>query len=132
MTQEEQKILVHDLCARLPHGVNVWVKTHHGQIIESDILTLCNGGGYYSTLTYEGIMDDSVVKPYLRPLSAMTKDEREEYDKLRMGVSLFNYRIRTLTAMMDWLLQNHFDVYGLIGKGLALEAPEDMYNSQKE
>lgn len=77
----EQKILLQDLCARLPYDVKVWVKTHHGQIIESDILTLCNGGGYYSTLTYEGILNDSVVKPYLRPLSAITEEEKNELKK---------------------------------------------------
>lgn len=28
---------------------------------------------------------------------------------------------------IDWLLARHFDFRGLIEKGLALEAPEDMY-----
>ena len=29
---------------------------------------------------------------------------------------------------VNWLLENHFDYNNLIEKGLALEAPEDMYN----
>ena len=79
MTQEDKELLLRDLCARLPYDVKVWVKTHHGQIIESDFLTLCNGGGYYSTLSYEGILNDSVVKPYLRPMSSMKEEELKTY-----------------------------------------------------
>lgn len=31
--------------------------------------------------------------------------------------------------ILDWLLAYHFDYRGLIKKGLALEAPEGMYNN---
>ena len=31
-------------------------------------------------------------------------------------------------VLLKWLLKHHFDVNGLIPKGLALEAPEDMYD----
>ena len=30
-------------------------------------------------------------------------------------------------STIDWLNEHHFDYRGLIEKGLALEAPEDMY-----
>jgi hypothetical protein len=30
--------------------------------------------------------------------------------------------------LVDWLNAHYFDYRGLIKKGLALEAPEDMYN----
>ena len=33
------------------------------------------------------------------------------------------------TKQLDWLLEHHFDYRGLIEKGLALEAPEDMYKN---
>lgn len=129
MTQEEQKILLQDLCARLPYDVKVWVKTHHGQIIESDILTLCNGGGYYSTLTYEGILNDSVVKPYLRPLSEMTDSERNTLrsidDFLQIAVK-YNI-VDGGYKVFDYLNSIHVDYRGLIPMGLALKAPEGMY-----
>ena len=32
-----------------------------------------------------------------------------------------------LHALFNWLNANHFDFRNLIGKGLAIEAPEDMY-----
>jgi hypothetical protein len=148
----EQKILLQDLCARLPYDVKVWVKTHHGQIIESDILTLCNGGGYYSTLTYEGILNDSVVKPYLRPLSAITEEEKFELQKAfnikssiigEYGISSDNawwakgrkeplgfdtIRYTSFCGVTDYLNSIHVDYRGLIPMGLALKAPEGMYN----
>jgi hypothetical protein len=33
------------------------------------------------------------------------------------------------TILVDWLNEHHFDYRGLIEKGLALEAPEDMYKN---
>lgn len=150
MTQEEQKILLQDLCARLPYDVKVWVKTHHGQIIESDILTLCNGGGYYSTLTYEGILNDSVVKPYLRPLSAITEEEKNELKKNGIKLDVFSdskyiayqwcgsiweqdpLENEDMIFLYHWFHNHLFDINGLIPKGLAIEAPIDMYDSQKK
>jgi len=142
MTQAEKELLLRELCARLPYDVKVWVKTHHGQIIKSDFLTLCNGGGYYSTLSYEGILDDSIVMPYLRPMSSMTEEEKEEYDSFlfdnleREDVIGYEDKAFGIDVIMryrswdvvQWLLEHHFDFNGLIDvHNLALEAPEGMY-----
>jgi hypothetical protein len=35
-------------------------------------------------------------------------------------------------AEIDWLNKHHFDYRGLITKGLALEAPDGMYNIKEE
>ena len=119
MEENLKQLLLRDLCARLPYDVKVWVKTHHGQIIESDFLTLCNGGGYYSTLSYEGILNDSIVKPYLRPMYSMTEEEKDEYEKVIRG---------SFEKQLEFYLRNHLDFRGLIPKGLALEALDGMYN----
>ena len=88
------------------------------------------------------------VKPYLRRLSSMTKKETKELFK-EIGFKFtcntcgipahYHYEfakqikgIPTITnvdfiKMIDWLNAHHFDYRGLIGKGLALEAPNDMY-----
>ena len=58
--------------------------------------------------------------PYLRPMSSMTEEESTEYS--RFSLSRYN------TECFDWLNKHHFDYRGLIKLGLALEAPEDMYN----
>ena len=36
--------------------------------------------------------------------------------------------VAVLMVQTDWLNKHHFDYRGLIEKGLALEAPEGMYN----
>lgn len=142
MEENLKQLLLRDLCARLPYDVKVWVKTHHGQIIESDFLTLCNGGGYYSTLSYEGILNDSIVKPYLRQMYSMTEEERKEYYSTQ---SKYTHRIYPDSAdfsehteyswtakTIDWLNAHHFDYRGLIPEGLAIEASKDMYNEIRD
>lgn len=151
MTQEDKELLLKDLCARLPYDVKVWVKTHHGQIIESDFLTLCNGGGYYSTLSYEGILNDSVVKPYLRPMSSMTEEEAKElsilcditdilsikitdeyidfevddgFSSIETKIIWFNDIISSVETF-DWLNKNHFDYRGLISMDLAIAVTKE-------
>ena len=49
----------------------------------------------------------------------MTEEEDNELNYARMG----NYG-----EDVDWLNAHHFDYRGLIEKGLALEAPEGMYD----
>ena len=108
MKKEEKEILFKDLCARLPYSVLVKTKKYSFPI-ELRYLTLDK-------------MPD--VKPYLRPMSSMTKEEKEEYKKV----------IETLkwTEEFDFYNKYHFDYRELIPMGLALEAPEGMYHFQKE
>lgn len=67
-------------------------------------------------------------KPYLRPMSSMTEEEKE---LMKGSVICFNELEGNSTLFdeigLDWLLAHHFDFRGLIEKGLALEAPEGMY-----
>ena len=80
------------------------------------------------------------VKPYLRPMSSMTKEELHEVQEiLGKGVevhidfiSIVDSSIKSLSylelqALFDWLNKNMFDYLGLIGKGLALKASRDFY-----
>lgn len=82
--------------------------------------------------------------PYLRPMSSMTEEESAElsniihewFDKelfylteepfFEYALSRINYSISPL--LFDWLNAHHFDYRGLIEKGLALQAPEGMYD----
>ena len=83
-----------------------------------------------------------IVKPYLRPMSSMTEEEQKELEKIIDGIlgykarnyfhSEDDYKWNTLYEAIDWLNAHHFDYRGLIGKGLALEAPEGMYNLEKK
>ena len=68
--------------------------------------------------------------PYLRPMSSMTKEEDKEwqYYKNAIAESCDERLEERISELHDWLNAHHFDYRGLIEKGLALEAPEGMYN----
>ena len=40
----------------------------------------------------------------------------------------YSIEIGDADCLIDWFLEHHFDHRGLIEKGLAIEAPEGMYN----
>ena len=142
MTQEEKQLLFKDLCSRLPYGVICKLSCKLSAKGANISITEKLDTGGLEHFIY-GTMD---VKPYLHPMSSMTEEEQEDY------TSLSNHCISTSTGFVyteaqilmdwlnahhfdyrglyDWLLEHHFDYRGLIEKGLALEAPEDMYKTE--
>lgn len=151
MAQENKQLLLTDLCARLPYGVCVHIRYKEGEPC-------------YGKLTPRDIqwfIDSSieVIKPYLRPMSSMTEEEKEElkskcihteteedwegvrcdvwgiqildkYDTRRWDNPIWPSTINM--DAIDWLNAHHFDYRGLIDKGLAIEAPEGMYDLKKK
>jgi hypothetical protein len=131
MTQENKELLLKDLCARLQYGVKISVNDK----IESlqGINLLDNVAEYGSFLA----SDIEEIKPYLFPLSSMTK-EQESYlhfnTKFRIDMfgdlvikideddNYFYTDMFDYVSLTDWLNKNHFDYRGLIGKGLAIDA----------
>ena len=122
MKQEEKDLLLRDLCARLPY--NVQGVTSDG-VVSPQIVKGEADWDFITSLNYRIVKHG--WKPYLRPMSSMTEEEEKEefqeyiFDSNEIG------EIVTLEAS-DWLNKNMFDYRGLIEKGLALEAPEGMYN----
>ncbi len=141
MTQEEKQLLIKDICARLPYGViiHTWYEKY------LDIK--CTGVNVYTNAVDLDIPDDDDarvyvdnVKPYLRPMSSMSKDEIQEYKTLFRwievdgwgGETVLDFVVKMedyiyLGDILNWLNAHHFDYRDLIEKGLALEAPEGMY-----
>ena len=115
MTQEDKKLLLKDLCGRLPYGVIV-TDNRHGNSVITEIDTISNTVYCFDFDEYAPI---EKCLPYLRPMSSMTEDEKKELFQL-MGNGTDIKRI-------DFYISHHFDYRGLIYKGLALEAPEGMY-----
>lgn len=145
MTQKEKKLLLQDLCARLPYGLIVQYKEK----------SFCPQGEYTVDVKIE---NDNMLqyrlkhldfKPYLRPMSSMTEEERRElnnqgytkiageswhYCALNLNNAFYNpegykyVKINYVISLLDWLNAHHFDYRGLIENGLALEAPEGMYD----
>lgn len=126
MKPEEKELLIKDLCARLPYGVNGLITVHVTTNKDSSFCDFINGKYYDRFANLQKSWYDNIpcIKPYLRPMSSMTEEEMQEY------VIVWDSRQPYLpTEAMDWLNAHHFDYRGLIEKGLALEASEDMYKS---
>ena len=133
MTQEDKQLLLKDLCGRLPYyGLICQTNKGKGTLISLE----CSFGedlvyvdfGYSQAEEFD-LNEDDEVKPYLRPMSSMTEEERKEYlhecdknDKDALTTPRYHGT--------DWLNSHHFDYRGLIEKGLALEAPEGMYKEE--
>ena len=124
MNKEDKELLLKDLCGRLPYGVKV-------ECIWKEKLTDVDGyEGALTTTTIELIQNDEVIcKPYLRPMSSMTDEEYREWRFLYLPIPHENEATET-QRRIDWLNEYHFDYRDLIKKGLALEAPDDMYKTE--
>jgi len=138
MTQEDKKLLLQDLCARLQYNVILHIKYYDlqgsGELDERDI-----------ELTYENIcyciqrshwVD---FKPYLRPMSSMTEEEKKEllqisnfdsdvddicYDYI-CCIERTSIDIIDIANFISWLNAHHFDYRGLIERGLAIVVNEN-------
>ena len=124
MTQEDKMLLIKDLSSRLPYAVHIQhingfsgtlydISMHHkydenDNIYDAICCTDFFGDGDSITIEH--------FKPYLFPLSSMTKEQEKE----RLYTLSSDYNITYDTV--DWLNKNHFDYRGLIEKGLAIDA----------
>lgn len=135
MGKDDKDLLLKDLCARLPYGVKC---ERYGKAYELDeidinrcLVYVFRDDWYTPTSLPYRIGRDDII-PYLRPMSSMTEKEQSEF----VGFHCVNLcpivvsemlTILQESKMLDWLNEHHFDYRGLIDKGLALEAPKDMY-----
>ena len=136
MTQEDKALLFKDLCSRLPYGVKIEGYKLPYIVLNSDWL--------HFMYTYQ---EFAIRRPYLRPMSSMTFGEWEEMTALIyphgrvnrnpdnknelllwLSVEGNDMPIILMDNVFSWLNSHHFDYRGLIPMGLALEAPEGMYD----
>ena len=123
MTQEEKQLLLKDLCARIPYDLVVNVKDLGDVYLASVDWWEEVGVKDYTNTLYP--LDD--VKPYLRSISNMTEDEVEEWERI-VDVTQNWLRIDSIPNAVNFFNKHHLDYHNLIEKGLALEAPANMYN----
>ena len=116
MTQEDKNLLLKDLCARLPYGVVMNTSNGDGHLCSINQTIFGNEYGINISATRRDYFNDEKLnfKPYLRPMSSMTKEERKYFQKLA-----FPY------DFVDALNKHHFDYRGLIEKGLAIEVTKE-------
>lgn len=139
MTQEEKSIVFKDLCARLPYGFIILRCSDKCIIvIESNDIDK-----FAHFLKYSEGED---FKPYLRPMSSMTVEEMKTFPypyyfdwiDIDRKIMCSNNECSPcldfdeINDVTDWLNKHHLDYRGLIGKGLALEASEGMYNIKEK
>ena len=129
MTQEDKELLLTDLCARLPYGVKFHYFPNEGSKGTEAIGTAtCWDGDVQCVETNDEGFNIENIKLYLRPMSSMTEEELAEW-QFELDMDIDGYCIPSYPAL-DWLNAHHFDYRGLIKKGLAFEAPEDMYKTE--
>ena len=156
MKLEDKELLFKDLCARLPYSTLCYCKwtkdAPNGtsgcvQEVSTYLLEelMIIGDQNYECQICE-------IKPYLRPMSSMTDEEKEElkskcfhteteedwegvrsdvwgiqildkYDTRRWDNPIWSSTINM--DAIDWLNAHHFDYRGLIEKGLAIAVTEE-------
>ena len=157
MTQEEKELVLKDLCARLPY-VTYYDLSYYGHKTRAVVQEFSPSTDLLQSLvkvnTVVGFIPYENIKPYLRPLSSMTEEERKKlfslcafaeytdwegqvtelyvieiahrYDPTHNSDKSFKIWGVDMRAI-HWLNEHHFDYLQLIESGLALEAPEEMY-----
>lgn len=156
MTEQDKQLLIKDLCARLPYVTYIRIVEPDCLDKNESVTEGCIGGyantnmceDYSMDEVFESIESEYIVQPYLRPMADMTEKEYETFpipfsfdsfstwnntilSKVIEGTQIL-IGIDEITEIIDWLNARHFDYRGLIGKGLALEAPEGMYKTKAE
>ena len=132
MTQEDKELLMKDLCARLLYRVKIRIQSkprilfgvQHEGVQQELVIVRGKDEDGYNWQEYD--IEEWNVKPYLRPMSSMTEKEDIEYTAIGRNWP------GDIVRRIDWLNSHHFDYRCLIEKGLALEAPEGMYNKNKD
>lgn len=147
MTQEDKKLLLKDLCVRLPYGVKI---EHAGGFIGTlnNLTTyrLYDGDNIkdiYCVIDFFG--DDDYIsveyfRPYLFPLSSISEDQKyefycrfiendcnfDDFKKFYLYNGMWRRKLLTslydIEAIIEWFHKNHIDYRGLIEKGLAIDA----------
>ena len=129
MTQEEKDLLLKDLSARLPYGVMVQCITESARMANASPLTET-----LNTVLYRYVEEDNIeLKPYLRPMSSMTEEEKHKLLKFGAITCLKNGEVIDVSCVgfeihadvQDYLNAHHFDYRNLIEKGLAIAVTEE-------
>ena len=149
MTEEEKQLIAIDISARLNYGVlfNLNGETY-------PLYKMYNDGSFSIGDEHSQRGGDN-AKPYLRSFSTMTEEEALEMysmlheiipnDKEKIksvkinseGITydmenykvFYSFNVIYSVDHFDWLNRKKFDYRGLIPKGLAIEAPKDMYKN---
>ena len=109
MTNKNKELLIKDLCCRLPYGVILLCADsvrEELRYITKDRLVNNN-------------YDICEVKPILFPMTSMTEEQKEEFDRLYTYDALM---VEPQWELIDFCNKHHLDYRSLIPSGLAIDA----------
>jgi hypothetical protein len=131
MTERQKELLLSDLSARLRYGVKC---TYYDKCVDEQDEGTITGMQNGTYLVIDGVcIDVEHVRPYLFPISSITKEQRDEFPFelsllnafINGHISLFEdeeLSVDDIIRMMDCLNRNNIDYRGLIPMGLAVDA----------
>lgn len=127
---KDKELLLRYISMALPYGVVIKITSDGGMLEVSHNMRLD------AELLADLLHTEDDFKPYLRPMSSMTDEE----DKKRIQLGIWRssqtngyevtrispdipecYNSQAFQNALDFLLREHFDIFGLIPKGLAIE-----------
>lgn len=131
MTEQQRELLLTDISARIPYGVKC---TYYDKCVDEQDEGTITGMQNGTYLVIDGVcIDVENVKPYLFPISSITKEQRNEFPFelsllnafINGHISLFEdeeLSVDDIIRMMDCLNRNNIDYRGLIPMGLVDDA----------
>lgn len=145
MTQNQKDLLLKDISARMPYGVKVQLShnSYSSSPTPLKLLSLTLNGSAWVTgdKGYPFEIQWESCKPYLFPLSSMTKEQQyefycrfvensidfDDFKEFYLDRGMWHKLLTSLDdidAVIDWFHKYHFDYRGLIPQGLATDATD--------
>lgn len=138
ITQKDKDLLLRYLSMALPYDVYLKLNIFDDSSVDCKLTAIDTDGDISVDVPADVAYNIIDAKPYLRPLSSMTEEE----DRIRIDLGIWKsnlYDGQIIGILQDvayanplnfqsaliWLLQNHFDIFGLIPKDLAIEVTEE-------
>lgn len=131
-TEDKELLLIKELCARMPYKIvcSIYREDDFKVGWRNEKLT----GYFFDGVRYEFYFGESPVsvdnvlkiKPYLRPRSSMTEEEKKEYMDIdnRSYSCPMNYAHIPASDRINWLNEKMFDYNYLIPRKLAISTEE--------
>ena len=129
--QEERELLLNALKDGLPYGLQLQITDVNEFTFNGELCVLSKNWcklNIADPVKMAKVKNQTIplnyiyIKPYLRPMSSMTEEERKEHNSRRL--SKWSTYSEYCANVIDWLLKNHFDFNGLIPKNLAIAVTE--------
>ena len=133
MTEDDIKLVIAEVCARLPYGLKFHFYPDAESVLkdnrQKEVIATATGydGDYQCVETKTEGFNVRNIKLYLRPMSSMTEEEKYTYRHMLGGTinsegeSIMFVYVEDLPVVIDWLIKNKFDYRGMIEKGLAID-----------